>query len=612
MSEQTGNKECVIIGGGPAGLTAAYELAQAGQKVHTFEKDSLVGGISRTVEYKGYRYDIGGHRFFTKVDLVHKWWMNILEDQFIMRPRLSRIYYNDRFFDYPLKPMNALFGLGPFEAVRIGLSYVYSQLFPYPNETNFQEWVSNRFGRRLFQIFFETYTEKVWGMKCTEIGADWAAQRIKNLDLKSAVITAFLGNRGDKKEKITTLIEEFHYPKLGPGMMWERVTELLGEMGQPVALETEVFKLHHDNGRMVGVTTRNRAGEETKVSADEVISTMPIRELLLAMDPPPPPEVVEAANRLRYRDFLTVGLIVDRPELFPDNWIYIHSPKVKVGRIQNFKSWSPYMLPDESKSSIGLEYFVQEGDEVWTAKDEDLIELGKRETEILGLVKASEVVDGTVIRMPKAYPVYDQAYKEVLEVIRKWVDPIPNLHLVGRNGQHRYNNQDHSMVTAIYAARNIMGASHDVWDVNVEQEYHEEKDEKPASGATGDRMVPQRVVMDPVLVLQRAFARYDSVALGAAGAVVGGLLLFVATAVLLLKGGDEIGPRLGLLANYLPGFEVSWGGALRGSLVAAAIGFVFGFLLANAINLVVAFHERNLIHRLELFAVESEELEPPR
>lgn len=609
-------KRAIVIGAGPAGLTAALELVEGGVDTVVFEMADIVGGISRTDNYKGYRFDIGGHRFFTKVKIVQDWWMNILADEFLVRPRLSRIYYNDKFFDYPLKPMNALLGLGPVEAVRIGLSYIKAQLFPERDERNLEQWVANRFGRRLYEIFFKTYTEKVWGIPCTEIGADWAAQRIKNLDLKTAVKNAFLGARGDK-EVVTTLIEQFHYPRHGPGMMWERVTEILDEKGYPVRMGRRVNKIHHENGRVTGVTVGDRAGNEERIDGTDIISSMPIRELLNAFDPPPPKPVLDAANDLRYRDFLTVGLIVDKDELFPDNWIYIHSDKVKVGRVQNFKNWSPEMVPEAGKSSIGLEYFVQENDEVWSAEDADLVELGKREMHTLGLVDQKDVVDGCVIRMPKAYPVYDQVYKEALEIIRAYVDPIENLQLVGRNGQHRYNNQDHSMVTAIYAAHNIVGDTphRDVWEVNVDQEYHEEVregEEAPKSGATGDRLVPQRLVLDPFEVLHRAFARYDPVALGGAVGVVAALGLFIATAALILKGGTVIGPHLSLLSNYLLGFRVSWPGALIGMVEVGVVGFVFGFLLASAINLVVRLHERALLSRLEQStALESLNLEPP-
>ena len=596
----TGSKvRCAIIGGGPAGLTAALELSRAGVEPIVFEMDRQVGGISRTVDYKGYRFDIGGHRFFTKVDRVHNWWMDILSEEFLVRPRLSRIYYQGKFFDYPLKPMNALLNVGFFESVLVGLSYLKAQAFPSREEKNLEQWVTNRFGRRLFEMFFKTYTEKVWGMKCTEIGADWAAQRIKNLNLGKAALSMLAPKLLTGKNQITTLIEEFYYPRLGPGQMWERVTDMLEARGHPVHLEHWVKTIHRDGERVTGITVVDVNGEEERFDADHVISTMPVRELLNAMDPPPPAESLEAANRLRYRDFLTVGLVVESTELFPDNWIYIHSPDVKVGRIQNFGNWSPYMIPDKSTSCIGLEYFVQEGDELWTASDEELIELGKKETARLGLIDADKVIDGVVIRVPKAYPVYDHGYKENIDSIRDYVDQIPNLHLIGRNGQHRYNNQDHSMVTAMYAAENILGANHDVWDVNVEEEYHEEAGAKKSHGASGERLVPQRVQdASPIELLNDVFAKYDPVALGGAIGVMIGFAVFLATAILLVQGGENVGETLALLGNYFPGYDVTWAGSLIGSLWGGIFGFVVGFVTAVAINVTVSIHLGKLLRRL--------------
>jgi protoporphyrinogen oxidase len=600
--------DCVIIGAGPAGLTAAWQLAKAGKRAVLFEQDGIVGGISRTDEYKGYRFDIGGHRFFTKVELVQKLWVEILDEDFMVRPRLSRIYYDGKFFDYPLKPMNALLGLGPVEAVRIGLSYLWAQAFPHKEERNFKQWVSNRFGSRLFEIFFETYTEKVWGMPCTEINADWAAQRIKNLDLVSAVKNALLGARTNAEgEVITTLIEQFHYPRLGPGQMWETAARRLAGRGVETHLKNRVESILHDGSRVRSLLVRDASGGIREVTGEHFISSMPVQTLLRAMDPLPPAEVLAAADRLRYRDYLTVVLIVNQPELFPDNWIYIHSPEVKLGRIQNYKNWSPHMVADASKTALGLEYFVQEGDEYWSATDAELIALGKRETELLGLAKAADVEDGCVIRMPKAYPVYDGDYQAALQVIRKWLESLPNLHLIGRNGQHRYNNQDHSMVTACYAAENIAAGHvvHDVWDVNVDTEYHEEVRATGEPAATGDRLVPGRVSDATIEELVRdVFARYDAVALGAAVGAVAGLGLFFATAVLLLRGGENVGANLSLLGNYLAGFEMSWAGALYGLVEVSVYGFGFGWLLAKLINFVIAAEEQRIVRQAEERAVD--------
>jgi len=597
---------CVVIGGGPAGLTAAYELAKLDRHSIVFEQDALVGGISRTVNYKGYRFDIGGHRFFTKVEMVEALWDEILHEEFLVRPRLSRIFYGGKFFDYPLKPMNALLGLGPIEAVRIGVSYLASMLFPYEDERTFDKWVSNRFGKRLFEIFFKTYTEKVWGMPCDEMSADWAAQRIKNLDLLTAVRNAFLGERGAGGEVVTTLIEQFRYPPHGPGQMWESCVKRLADKGVETITETRVESLRHENGRIVSALVNGPAGRR-EVEGEHFLSSMPVRTLLNCMDPAPPADILAAANSLRYRDFLTVGLIVDQEETFPDNWIYIHSPDVKLGRIQNFKNWSPHMVPDTSMTSLGLEYFVNEGDELWTSTDEELIELGKKECDLLGLAPADKVIDGTVIRVPKAYPIYDDNYQDALKEIRGWLDGLPNLHLVGRNGQHRYNNQDHSMVTAVYAARNIAAGAteYDVWDVNVEDDYHEEVKSGESISTSGDRAVPGRVSDQDLLELVReAFARYDAVALGASLGVVAGAGLFLATVALLVQGGPNMGANLSVLGSYLPGFGVSWMGAALGSVEMGVAGFGFGWLLAKLINGVVALEERNLMGQVESRALD--------
>ena len=582
----------VVIGAGPAGLTAAWELARQGLAAVVFEKDATVGGLSRTVSYNGYRFDIGGHRFFSQMPEIEGLWREMLGADFLERPRLSRIYYADKFFDYPLKPLKALIGLGPLEAVRIGASYLASRVTPHREEESFEQWVSNRFGRRLFEIFFKTYTEKVWGMPCSEISADWAAQRIKNLDLLKAVRNALIGNRGNGAV-VTTLIDRFRYPRHGPGMMWERFRERLAEAGTETVLGARVVRLRHDGGRISSVGIMDGEGLELEEAAESFVSSMPLQELLRILDPPPPPAILEAASRLRYRDFLTVVLIVDREEVFPDNWIYIHSPKVKVGRVQNFKHWSPEMVPDRGKTSLGLEYFVHEGDELWSATDEELLALGAEEMEALGLIERREVEDGTVVRVRKAYPVYDGEYRATLELLRDYVRGFENLQVVGRNGQHRYNNQDHSMVAGILAARNIAGERHDVWSVNLEAEYLE--------GETKDRLIPERVERESVEALLRStFARFDPVALGAALGVVGGVGLFLATVILLLQPGQPVGPTLSLLGNYLLGFEASWGGALLGLVEAGAGGFAIGYVVARAINLLVAWHELKIRRRLEL------------
>ncbi|MBN1172726.1 MAG: NAD(P)/FAD-dependent oxidoreductase [Micromonosporaceae bacterium] len=467
----------VVVGAGPAGLTAAYQLAKRGSRVAVVEQTAAIGGISQTAERDGWRFDIGGHRFFTKVSQVNDLWHEILPDEdFLLRPRMSRIYYRGKLFDYPLRAMNALRGLGLVEAVRCVGSYARVRFRPPRDQSHFEGWVTARFGERLYSIFFKTYTEKVWGVATTTLRADWAAQRIKNLSLSRAVINALLPKRNQKD--ITSLIEEFQYPKLGPGMMWERCAEWVEKLGGTVTTEARVTAVHRQPGRCVGVTVSDPDGDpdgDRRVEADHLISTMPLSELALAMDPPAPSAVRAAASGLKHRDFLTVALVVPEQFSFPDNWIYIHSPEVRVGRIQNFGSWSPYLVKD-GRTCLGLEYFCNEGDELWSLPDQDLIDLGIAELERLGLVAPGRTEGGYVVRMPKAYPVYDEAYQVHVQTIRQWLaTEVPNVHPIGRNGMHRYNNQDHSMLTALLAVENILDAAgHDVWAINADEEYHEE------------------------------------------------------------------------------------------------------------------------------------------
>ncbi|MGH2685788.1 MAG: NAD(P)/FAD-dependent oxidoreductase [Actinomycetota bacterium] len=467
------HQNVVVIGAGPAGLTAAYQLAKNGATSTVLEADSVVGGISRTAERDGWRFDIGGHRFFTKVQPVEDLWHEILsDDDFLLRPRMSRIYYRGKFFDYPLKAMNALRSLGLREAFLCVLSYGWARVRPPKDQTTFEGWTAARFGWRLYRIFFKTYTEKVWGVPANEIQADWAAQRIKNLSLAKAVINSILPRRNQKE--ITSLIEEFQYPKYGPGMMWERCRELVEAQGTKVAMNTEVRKIHHQDGKAVAVTAETD-GAPVRYEASAVVSSMPISALIRAMDPPVPAEVQAAADGLGYRDFLTVALVVPEADGFPDNWIYVHASEVHVGRIQNFGSWSPYLVK-EGRTCLGLEYFVTEGDDLWTMADDDLVKLGTEELARLGLVKPERVEAGYVVRMPKAYPMYDDTYKAHVETMRRWLEAnAPNVYPVGRNGMHKYNNQDHSMYTAMLSVENMYGATHDIWTVNVEEEYHEEK-----------------------------------------------------------------------------------------------------------------------------------------
>jgi protoporphyrinogen oxidase len=462
-------KPVAVLGGGPAGLTAGYLLAKLGRPVIVFEAEDQVGGIAKTEVRDGYRFDLGGHRFFTKSKEVDDLWHEVMKEEFLLRPRMSRIYWRGKFLDYPLNGMDVVKKLGPIELALCLGSYLWASVKPKGKEENLEQWVSNRFGKRLYQHFFKTYSEKVWGAPCTEIRAEWAAQRIKGLSFFSAAKAAFFGN----KDGIKSLISEFHYPRFGPGQMWETMADEIIANGGEVRLNSPVTGIEVRNGRVVAIEV---AGE--RIEPSEVISSLPLRGTVGMAGAAAPGVVQAAAQGLRYRDFLTVSLVIDGEDLFPDNWIYIHDPKARVGRIQNFRSWSPWMVPDQSKASIGMEYFCFKGDELWESSDVDLIELAKREIEQLGLAKAANVERGFVTRVPKAYPMYDADYSDRVAVIRDWLEGIGNLQQVGRNGLHRYNNSDHSMLTAMRAVENITaGTNHDLWAVNAESAYHEEHQE---------------------------------------------------------------------------------------------------------------------------------------
>jgi len=471
------DKPTLIIGAGPAGLTAAYLLTKQGLPVIVFEAEDQVGGIAKTEVRDGpggkYRFDLGGHRFFTKVQEVDDLWHEIMREEFLKRPRMSRIYWRKKFLDYPLRGADVIKKLGPVELTRCMASYAWVKIRPKGREDTFEQWVINRFGKRLFDNFFRSYTEKVWGVPVSEIRADWAAQRIKGLSFFSAAKAAFFGNKGDE---IKTLIGEFHYPRYGPGQMWETMTDDIQRLGGKVLMNTPVTKLEIEGSRCVRVHTPVEVYE-----AANVISSLPLRNTVGMAEPRPKPEVIAAAKGLRYRDFLTVSLVLDGEDLFPDNWIYIHEPDVEVGRIQNFRSWSPWMVPDDSKACVGLEYFCFAGDHLWEMDDDKLVELGMKELEQLGLATRDKLEFGFATRVPKAYPMYDMDYSDRIATIRTFVDGLDNFQQVGRNGLHRYNNSDHSMLTSMRAVDNLVkGTEHDLWAVNAESVYHEteKQDEK--------------------------------------------------------------------------------------------------------------------------------------
>ncbi len=498
----TTHVEVFVVGAGPAGLTAAYCLSKQEPSVLVIEKDpAYVGGISRTVRYKDFLFDIGGHRFFSKSKEVVDLWREILPDDFIERPRLSRIFYGGKYYSYPLSAFQALSNLGVFTSTACMLSYAYAKLRPIMDPRTFHQWVRNQFGEKLFSIFFKTYTEKVWGMSCDEISADWAAQRIKGLNLGVAVMNALARAvkpagkpRGAGEPVVKTLIESFQYPRRGPGMMWETAARKITERGCMILMGRELRRLAYDaNRKLWSIEVVTADDRRETYTARHVISSAPVRELMETLAPRPISYF--HARQLRYRDFITVALMVKKADMFPDNWIYIHDPSVKVGRVQNFRSWSPEMVP-QGMNCLGLEYFCFDGDELWNADDADLIALAKREIAQIGLVSEADVVDACVVRQAKAYPVYDDAYRDNVAMVRRDLESsYPTLHLVGRNGMHKYNNQDHAMMTAMLTARNILAGErlYDVWDVNEDAEYHEAGASGVKEAFGSERMVPQRV-----------------------------------------------------------------------------------------------------------------------
>ncbi|MDF1756628.1 MAG: NAD(P)/FAD-dependent oxidoreductase [Verrucomicrobiales bacterium] len=491
----------VIIGAGPAGLTAAYQLARAGRSVVVLEADpEHVGGISKTVEHKGFRFDIGGHRFFSKSKEIEALWDELLPEKgdMITRKRSSRIFYRNRFFSYPLKPFEALFGLGIFESFLCMLSYVKARLFPIPNPANFEEWVTNQFGTRLFSIFFKTYTEKVWGLPCSEISVDWAAQRIKGLNLSKAIWNSLFPPRqtGDG-EVVKTLISSFRYPRKGPGMLWESCAEKVNKLGGQILMGRRVTRLSREADRWQ-VTATSPDGKEETFTGGHVISSAAIRDLAGMITPPLSTTAMESARALRYRDFITVAVIARDTDEFADQWIYIHDPTVQVGRIQNFKSWSPEMVPDVELTCYGMEYFCFERETgLWAMSDDGLGELAIRELIQLGLARAENTIEAKVVRQRKAYPVYDDSYATHIEILKtELATNYPDLHLIGRNGMHKYNNQDHSMMTAILCVENILAGEpkYDLWQVNEDAAYGESGERDHS--ISGLRDVPRRINPD--------------------------------------------------------------------------------------------------------------------
>jgi protoporphyrinogen oxidase len=520
-------KTAIIIGAGPAGLTAAYELlTRTDIRLILFEATDMAGGIARTFNHHGNRIDLGGHRFFSKSARVTKWWLSkfplqkiddaakklvkvILGDAvrgadginletgldqdsvdrvMLVRKRMSRIFFHRRFFDYPVTlNLTTLRNLGFVSVVRIGFSYLRAKLFPIRRETSLEDFFINRFGRELYKTFFKNYTEKVWGVPCATIKPDWGAQRVKGLSVSKVIGHAlkmvFLKSIGKHQKKMeTSLVDYYLYPKYGPGQLWETIAEFVQQKGGDLRYRHTVVGFEDDDSRITGVKVKDELmGAVSTVRADYVFSTMPVRDLVLGMSGAVPDDVRLAAEQLQYRDFMTIGLLFPHLKTpdgkLPDNWIYIQEGYVKVGRIQVFNNWSPYLVRDPNSVWLGLEYFCQEGDELWTMKDEELICMGVEELESMNLVDAGTLLDGVVLRMPKAYPAYFSGY-ERFDLIRNYVDRFANLFLIGRNGMHRYNNMDHSMLTAMTAVDNIIESvktKDNIWNVNTETEYHEGK-----------------------------------------------------------------------------------------------------------------------------------------
>lgn len=466
--------DVIIIGAGPAGLAAATILVQNNLKILLLEKDNQVGGISKTIKYKGFRFDLGGHRFFTKSEEVNRLWLKTLPKDFLIRPRLSRIYYRNKFFHYPVKPMNVLQGLGIKNSLAIILSYIHSKLTPYGQETTFEQWVSNRFGKKLFNTFFKTYTEKLWGLPCNQIHSDWASQRIKGLSLFSTLSNALFPVT--KKNDIKTLINQFRYPKYGPGMMYEKMAENISSAGGVILTQKRIIKIKSNGKKILSVIALNNKGQQEEYYADNFISSMPISDLINQITPAPSDNIILTNNKLLYRSFITVNIILSSPDPFPDTWIYIHSPEVQIGRIQNYKKWSPFMAQNNKMTPLGLEYFCTENDSFWKMTDANLIKLALREFEKLRLGRKDDFLDGFVIRVPKAYPVYDLQYVFNRRKIINYLKRFRNLQTIGRYGMFRYNNMDHSIVTGLLAAKNILlgNLKYDLEKVNSEAQYHEE------------------------------------------------------------------------------------------------------------------------------------------
>lgn len=566
------DKPVAIIGAGPAGLNAAHELAKNNILSTVFEKSDRVGGISRTETHKGYRFDIGGHRFFTKNQKIQEIWEETLKKEFLSVPRKSKIYYQGKYFNYPLSLFNAVSQISIFENILVILSYLKVRIRPYKHEETFDQWVSNRFGRRLFNIFFKTYTEKVWGIPCNEIKSDWAAQRIKGLSLSEALLNALSGNHNTH-----TLVNKFHYPSKGSGMMWEQFRKTIEIQGSKVCLHSELIGIKHNGSRITDVCYKNKDQKESTLPVQHLISSIPLPQLISMMDPKPPAKVIAASCNLCFRSFIFVVLIVAQQECFSDQWIYVHNSDVKVGRIQFFNNWSSELIAEPGKRLLGMDYFCNQDDQDWKMSDQQLIDRATQELCRLNITTSHLVEDGIVVREPYAYPIYNNNYDKHLAIIQNYITGFENLQTIGRNGMHRYNNMDHSMISGILAAQNILGASHDLWSINEDKEYLEGKKEQV------------QTISIPQNLLPGLFTKINPTAFGVAVGVVLGLFVLILTIWPILTDNLVLKPYLTLLKQYFIGYSVTIKGAFIAGGYSALLGFLFGWLSANLRN---AFYTR--------------------
>ncbi len=571
----------IIIGAGPAGLAGAYELLKKGVKPLVLEKSDRVGGMARTETFQGHRFDIGGHRFFSKNKEINRLWEVMLGNDLLRVKRKSRIYYQGKLFNYPISLFNVLSNLGFYESLLVLFSYLKSTAKPGALDKTFEQWVSKRFGRRLYEIFFRTYTEKVWGVPCSEIMADWAAQRIKGLSLGEAVRNALTG-----ADDTGALISEFFYPAKGSGMVWRRFQEEIEKGGGTVALHSRAERLRHDNGRITQICF-DRQGRAGQQPVGHLISSLPLPRLLDMLDPAPPEPVLRAAGRLCFRAFVLVILIVEKGESPPDQWIYVHDRHVRVGRIQYFHNWSAALVAEPGRNLIGMEYFCNQGDRFWETEDAGILETAVDELVSLGLVERGSVRDGAVVRQPHAYPIYDQGYGERVTCIRHYLQGFANLQTIGRNGLHRYNNMDHSMLTGVLAARNVLGAGYDLWTVNEARQYLE-KD-------TGNEVAPSFSRRNIAVT----FSRIDGLALGSAMAAVSAIVFFLLTVWPVLTDNAVLRPCLALLSQYYFGYTVSIRGAFIASGYTLVWGFIFGWIFAGLRNFFVAHYIQKVRRKAE-------------